>query len=78
MARKLVCDRCGAELTEKDDIDLAFEGKEAWVIAARARGADPRGIIPCEHFIRCGGEMKLIKDSRAGRLRRRLTKLFRQ
>ena len=75
MGKKLVCDRCGAELTEKDDIDLALEGKEAWAMAARARGAEPRGILPCENFVRCGGEMKLVKDSRVVRWYRRLMKL---
>ena len=59
MARKLVCDRCGLELKDKDDIDLAFEGKEAWEATARARGEQPRGIIPCKNYIRCGGEMVL-------------------
>jgi len=59
MARKLVCDRCGLELKEKDDLDLAFEGKEAWEATVRARGDKPRGIIPCKNYIRCGGEMVL-------------------
>jgi hypothetical protein len=27
---KLVCDKCGFELTELEDINLAFEGMEAW------------------------------------------------
>ncbi len=72
--KKLVCDRCGKELTEKDDIDLAFEGKKAWEATARERGTEPRGIIPCEHFIRCGGEMKLITDSRIIWWRRRQMK----
>ena len=27
---KLVCDKCGFELTEREDIDLAFEGQAAW------------------------------------------------
>ena len=77
MVKKLVCDRCRVELTEKYDIDLAYEGKEAWAAAARARGAEPRGIIPCEHFISCGGEMKLVDDSRIVRCRLWLMKLFR-
>ncbi len=61
MKKKLVCDRCGAELTEKEDIELTLEGSEAWVTAVRARGGEPRGVYPCDNFIRCGGEMKLIR-----------------
>ncbi len=56
----LACDRCGFKLTEKEDIELAFEGQEAWEAAVRARGAEPRGIFPCKNFIHCSGEMKLI------------------
>ncbi|MBI4180422.1 MAG: hypothetical protein HY528_00645 [Chloroflexi bacterium] len=59
--KKLVCDRCGKELTGKDDIEMALEGQSAWATAARARGAEPRGIFPCENFIRCDGEMQLLK-----------------
>jgi len=62
--KKLVCDRCGKELTNKLDIELALEGKEAWEASARASGAEPRGVIPCENFVRCGGEMKLVVDRR--------------
>ena len=72
--KKLVCDRCGLELTEKEDMSLALEGQWAWEVAVRARGAEPRGIIPCENFMRCGGEMKLVRDSRVIRCFRWLTK----
>jgi len=58
--QKLVCDRCGYELTDKDDIDLAFAGKEAWEAACRARGIEPRGVLPCKNYIRCGGEIELV------------------
>jgi len=58
--QKLVCDRCGYELTDKDDIDLAFEGKEAWEAACRGRGVEPRGVLPCQNYIRCGGEIILV------------------
>ena len=61
---KLVCDRCGYELTDKDDIDLAFEGKEAWEAACRARGVEPRGVLPCQNYIRCGGEIELVTSRR--------------
>jgi hypothetical protein len=55
----LVCDRCGFELTEKDEVSQALEGSDAWQQASRARGKEPRGIYPCKHFIRCQGEMCL-------------------
>ncbi|MBA7600232.1 hypothetical protein ES703_07281 [subsurface metagenome] len=56
--KKLVCDRCGLELTNKDDIELALEGAEAWQAAVWARGDEPRGLFPCENYKSCGGEMK--------------------
>ena len=62
--KKLVCDRCGLELTDKDDIDLALEGKEAWEATCRARGVEPRGILPCENYVRCGGEIKAVASWR--------------
>ncbi|MFC1949314.1 hypothetical protein ACFLW0_03985 [Chloroflexota bacterium] len=57
MVKKLVCDKCGKELTSPGDIELAFEGMEAWQTAVRARGEEPRGIFPCEDYVRCSGEM---------------------
>ena len=60
--KKLVCDRCGKELTNKDDIKLVLEGMEAWQAAVRARGAEPRGVFPCENYTRCGGEMILVNS----------------
>ncbi len=62
--KKLVCDRCGAELTDKYDIELALEGMEAWQATVRARGGEPRGVLPCENYVRCGGEMKLFRGKR--------------
>ena len=62
--KKLVCDKCGIELTEKYDLDQALAGRNTWSAAARARGAEPRGVIPCENFIRCGGEMILVNGRR--------------
>ena len=76
--RKLVCDKCAVELTEQNDIDLALEGQEAWAATVRAQGGEPKGILPCEHFIRCGGEMKLVDDNWIVRRRRQLTKLLGQ
>ncbi len=58
--KKLVCDRCGLELTEPEDIGAAYDGQYAWEAAAEARGVQPRGIIPCKHYIRCGGEIKEV------------------
>ena len=57
MVKKLRCDRCGFELTDIDEIDIAFEGMTAWHTSARARGIKPRGILPCKNYIRCGGEI---------------------
>ncbi len=62
--KKLVCDRCGAELTDKYDIEHALEGTEAWQASVRARGGELRGVFPCEHYVRCGGEMKLVDDNK--------------
>ncbi|HEY40962.1 MAG TPA: hypothetical protein G4O18_03785 [Dehalococcoidia bacterium] len=61
MAKKLRCDRCGFELTDKDSIDLAYAGMSAWQTSARARGIKPRGVLPCKNYIRCGGEIVKLK-----------------
>ena len=74
--KKLVCDRCGTELTEKDDINLVLEGNEAWKMAVTARGTEPRGIYPCENFVRCAGELKFVHDSLVARCLRWTAKLF--
>ena len=60
MAEKLVCDRCGVELTDRESVVEAFEGKDAWEAAVRVRGGEPRGVFPCQDFRNCGGEMKLF------------------
>ena len=60
--KKLVCDRCGNTITEKIDVELALEGKKAWAAASKARCTEPRGIIPCENYVRCHGEMILVRD----------------
>ncbi len=65
----LVCDRCGFELTEKDDVNLALEGSDAWQTACRGRSQEPRGVYPCKNYIRCQGEM-LIVEKKKGILRR--------
>ena len=65
--KKLVCDRCGFKLEDRNDIKLVLEGREAWETACRARGAIPRGIFLCKNYIRCGGEIKAV-ISRSQRL----------
>lgn len=64
MAKILRCDRCGLEITEKEDIYLAYDGMEAWHIAARSRGVEPRGILPCKNYMRCGGELVEVKEAK--------------
>jgi hypothetical protein len=60
----LVCDRCGFELSEKDDVNQALEGSEAWQTAAQGRGEELRGLYPCKHYIRCQGQMRLVDKKR--------------
>ena len=55
--KKLVCDKCGRELSDRDAIELALEGTVAWHTFVRSKGEEPRGVFPCENYIRCGGEM---------------------
>ncbi len=59
--KKLVCDRCGKELTDKDAIGVALEGAEAWQMSVIDRDGMPRGLFPCEDYRHCGGEMKEAK-----------------
>ncbi|MFC1991208.1 hypothetical protein ACFLVC_00505 [Chloroflexota bacterium] len=56
--KKLVCDRCGKEITDKDDIELILEGAEAWQMSVIDRNAMPRGLFPCQNYMQCGGEME--------------------
>ena len=69
--KKLVCDRCGLELTDKDDIYLALDGQGAWAAACRTHGIEPRGILPCKNYIRCDGEIVVVAA-----WRRRLMRLL--
>ena len=62
---KLVCDKCGFELTDIEDVDLALEGTKAWQDAQRRRGCEPRGLFPCKYFAQCRGEMQLVKGSKS-------------
>ena len=74
--KKLRCDRCGLELTEIDEIDVAYEGMMAWHASARARVIEPRGIIPCKHYIRCGGEIRVVAGNGFFWWRRWTARLF--
>ena len=70
--KKLVCDRCGKEITDKASIELAMEGTETWINYVRAEGSTARGFYPCENHIRCSGEMILISENTAIRYLRKL------
>ena len=58
--KKLMCDRCGKELSDPEAIDLVLAGMYAWQNSVRARGEEPRGIFPCEYYRNCGGEMIIV------------------
>jgi hypothetical protein len=75
--KKLLCDKCGREITNPGDIDLVIAGMSAWQNSVRAKGEEPRGVFPCEHYIRCGGEMVIIDDKTESDKRNKLKKLFR-
>lgn len=55
--KKLICDRCGATLDEKDKIAMALDGTASWHAFIKEQGNEPRGVFPCAHWIRCKGEM---------------------
>jgi hypothetical protein len=69
---KLVCDRCGFELTEKTDISLAIDGMDAWGNAVKARGEEPRGVFPCKLYFQCKGEMTLVTAKEEKKLKKGL------
>jgi hypothetical protein len=60
--KKLVCDRCGKEVSDPEAIDLIIVGMDAWQNSVKARGEEPRGIFPCEYYRNCGGEMVIIDE----------------
>jgi len=64
MVKKLICDRCGYELAEPGDVDLALQGQAAWQRSVRERGEEPRGVYPCKNYVRCQGEMTVIEERR--------------
>jgi len=57
MPKKLRCYRCGLEVDDREEVNLAYDGMAAWHRAARSRGMKPRGVLPCKNYIRCGGEI---------------------
>jgi len=57
MIKKLICDRCGREVTEREDIYTILDSCEIWEQAVRARGKEPRGLFPCKEYRHCKGEM---------------------
>ncbi len=57
MPKKLRCDRCGLELSDPEEVGLAVEGRDAWHASVRSWGGEPRGILPCENYVRCRGEI---------------------
>ena len=59
--KKLVCDRCGLEVSDPADIDQMVAGAEAWINSRKQAGEQPRGIFPCKNYVRCGGEMQIQK-----------------
>ncbi len=56
--KKLICDRCGNEITDRDSIELILEGAEAWQLSVIDRDAMPRGLFPCKNYMQCEGEMQ--------------------
>lgn len=73
--KKLICDKCGRELSDPEAIDLVLAGMDAWQNSVRARGEEPRGIFPCEYYRNCGGEMIIVDDKQeseksSGKLRK--------
>jgi len=58
--KKLVCDRCGLELTSQNDLNMVLKGMDAWQNSVKSRGEEPRGIFPCENYRNCGGEMIIV------------------
>lgn len=69
--KKLVCDRCGKEVTDRYDIESMLRGSAAWQAAQKSRGFEPRGLFPCEDFRNCGGEMVEENEKKSGGFFRR-------
>lgn len=71
---KLICDRCGFQLTEKEDISLALDGSDAWIMSCRARGEEARGLFPCKFYFQCKGQMVLLTAKEEKRRKKLLEK----
>jgi len=77
--KKLICDRCGRELTSPSDLELVLAGMNAWQNSVRARGEEPRGIFPCENYRICGGEMIIVDaDKGKEKFTSKIKKLFKR
>ena len=74
MAKKLVCDRCGLEITDRWDIYKILEGSIAWEETVRSHGSEPRGVFPCKNHVSCGGELRFVENSKVASWYRRITK----
>ena len=57
---KLVCDKCGFELVEKEEIALVFDCSETWQAAQREKGKEPRGLFPCMYYAQDEGELIVV------------------
>ena len=72
----MICDRCGLELLDKSDQNLALEGQWAWEKAVKDNGGKPRGLVPCMNYIRCRGEIILVDTNPIARCIYRFNRLF--
>lgn len=58
---KLVCDRCNAEYTDEESINIAKRYQAQWEASCGRDGVEPRGISPCP-IITCQGELVLKEE----------------
>lgn len=64
--KKLVCDRCGLEVTDRYDIEAILEGTVAWQDSRKAKGEVSRGFFPCADYRNCNGELVDTKTKGKG------------
>lgn len=77
--KKLICDKCGLELSDPEAIGQVLAGMDAWQNSVRARGEEPRGIFPCKYYRNCQGEMVIVDDEeKTEKSTGRLRNLFRR
>ena len=67
----LVCDRCGFELSDRDDINQVIEGTEAWQTAAPRAGGRATGYLSVQALHPVPGPDAVLWKSASGRGRRR-------